>query len=241
MNWDHAATYDKWPVTISNRAAKEELGRQMADKVQDGQVIGVGSGSTAYLAVLAIAERVRREKLRTAVICTSPELTLACAAVGLPVASLLQRRPDWAFDGADEVDPGRNLIKGRGGAMFMEKILMHASPRNFILVDPSKLVPKLGTAFPIPVEVLPIALQLVECELKAIGAVELTLRLATGKDGPVVTENGNLILDVRFAEIHQALERDIKAVPGVIESGLFWGRDVEIVVAGNVAGNVAGS
>jgi len=237
MNWDHAAIYDKWPVAISNRAAKEELGRQMADKVQDGQVIGVGSGSTAYLAVHAIAERVRREKLRTAVICTSPELTLACAAAGLPVASLLQRRPDWAFDGADEVDPGRNLIKGRGGAMFMEKILMHASPRNFILVDPSKLVPKLGTAFPIPVEVLPIALQLVECELKAIGAVELTLRLATGKDGPVVTENGNLILDVRFAEIHQALERDIKALPGVIESGLFWGRDVEIVVAGNVAGS----
>jgi ribose 5-phosphate isomerase A len=204
----------------------------MADKVQDGQVIGVGSGSTAYLAVHAIAERVRRENLRASVICTSPELTLACTAVGLPVVSLLQRRPDWAFDGADEVDPGRNLIKGRGGAMFMEKVLMHASPRNFILVDPSKLVPKLGAAFPIPVEVLPIALRLVEYELQAIGAVGIVLRLAAGKDGPVVTENGNLILDVRFADIHQELERDIKAVPGVIESGLFWGRDVEIVVAG---------
>lgn len=232
MNWDHAATYEKWPVPISNRAAKEELGRQIADKIQDGQVIGVGSGSTAWLAVQAIAERVRRENLRIDVICTSPELTLACAASGLPVASLLQRRPDWAFDGADEVDPGRNLIKGRGGAMFMEKVLMHASPRNFILVDPSKLVPKLGTKFPIPVEVLPIALQLVEFELRAIGAVDIAMRLAAGKDGPVVTENGNFILDVRFAEIHAALERDIKAVPGVIESGLFWGRDIEIVVSG---------
>jgi ribose 5-phosphate isomerase A len=233
MNWDNAAVYDKWPVAISNRAAKEELGRQIAEKVQDGQVVGVGSGSTAYLAVHSIAERVRRENLRISVICTSPELTLACAAVGLPVASLLQRRPDWAFDGADEVDPARNLIKGRGGAMFMEKVLMHSSPRNFILVDPSKLVTKLGEKFPIPVEVLPIALRLVEFELKAIGAVEIVMRLAVGKDGPVITENGNLILDVRFAEIHETLEREIKAVPGVIESGLFWGRDVEIVVAGN--------
>jgi ribose 5-phosphate isomerase A len=195
-------------------------------------VIGVGSGSTAYLAVHAIGERVRRDNLIIAVVCTSPELTLACAAVGLPVASLLQTRPDWAFDGADEVDPGKNLIKGRGGAMFMEKVLMHSSPRNFILVDPSKMVPKLGKKFPIPVEVLPVTLRLVEYELRALGATEMVLRLAVGKDGPVVTENGNFILDVRFGEIHKELERDIKAIPGVIESGLFWGRDVEIVIAG---------
>jgi ribose 5-phosphate isomerase A len=232
MNWNDATVYDSWPVAISNRAAKEALGRQMADKVEDGQVIGVGSGSTAYVAVLAIGERVRREKLRVTVICTSPELTLACAAVGLPVASLLQVRPDWAFDGADEVDPARNLIKGRGGAMFMEKVLMWASPRNFILVDPSKLVSKLGSKFPIPVEVLPVALRLVEYELQALGATEILLRLAVGKDGPIVTENGNFILDVRFNDIHKELERDIKAIPGVIESGLFWGRDVEIVVSG---------
>jgi ribose 5-phosphate isomerase A len=233
MNWENAASYGRWPVEISNRAAKEELGRQVAEKVRDGQVIGVGSGSTAYLAVHAIANRVHSEGLRLSVVCTSPELTLVCAAVNLPIASLLQVRPDWAFDGADEVDPARNLIKGRGGAMFMEKILMHASPRTFILVDPSKLVTKLGQKFPIPVEVLPLTLRLVEKELKAIGAVEIALRLAVRKDGPVVTENGNLILDVRFAEIHEELERDVKAIPGVIESGLFWGRDVEIVVAGN--------
>ena len=231
MNWNNGAAYSSWPVEISNRSAKEALGRQMADKVADGQVIGVGSGSTAYLAVLAIGERVQREKLSVTVICTSPELTLACAAVGLPVASLLQARPDWAFDGADEVDPGRNLIKGRGGAMFMEKVLMWASPRNFILVDPSKLVPKLGSKFAIPIEVLPVALRLVEHELRAVGATEMTLRLAVGKDGPIVTENGNFILDVRFGQVHKELERDIKAIPGVIESGLFWGRDVEIVVS----------
>ncbi len=232
MNWENAVPYNTYSGTISNRAAKEELGRHIAAEVQDGQVIGVGSGSTAYLVIQTIGERVQREKLAVTVVCTSPEVTLACAAVGLPIASLLQSRPDWAFDGADEVDPARNLIKGRGGAMFMEKIMMHASPKNFILVDSSKLVPKLGQKFPIPVEVLPVALRVVEYELRSIGAVESVLRLALKKDGPVITENGNFILDVRFAEIHKELERDIKAIPGVIESGLFWGRDVEIVSLG---------
>jgi ribose 5-phosphate isomerase A len=174
---------------------------------------------------------VHREGLKVTAICTSAEVTLACVRLDVRVGSLLQLRPDWAFDGADEVDPDRNLIKGRGGAMFMEKVVMHASPRNFILVDQSKLVTKLGGKFPVPVEVLPIALRLVEKELTALGAVEIVLRLAVKKDGPVITENGNFILDVRFGEIQKSLERDIKAVPGVIESGLFMGRDIEIVIA----------
>jgi ribose 5-phosphate isomerase A len=231
MKWDNVAATDTWSGNVSNRAAKEELGRRIAGKVEDGQVIGVGSGSTSYIAIHAIAERARRERLNVTAVCTSQEVTLACIALDLPVGSLLQRRPDWAFDGADEVDPDRNLIKGRGGAMFMEKVVMHASPRNFILVDQSKLVTMLGTKFPIPVEVLPIAMRVVERELNEIGAVEFALRLAVKKDGPVITENGNFILDVRFREIGKSLERDIKAVPGVIESGLFMGRNVEILVA----------
>jgi ribose 5-phosphate isomerase A len=231
MNWDNPSDRNFWSGEISNRAAKEELGRQIAEKVEDGEVIGVGSGSTSWIAIHAIAERVRREGLSVTTVCTSQEVTMACIALDLPVASLLQRRPDWAFDGADEVDPDRNLIKGRGGAMFMEKIVMHASPRNFILVDESKLVTRLGAKFPVPIEVLPVALRLVERELAALGAVAMALRLAVKKDGPVITEHGNFILDVRFREIHKSLERDIKAVPGVIESGLFMGRDVEIVVA----------
>ena len=231
MKWDNVAVRDAWSGDVSNRAAKEELGRRIAERVQDGEVIGVGSGSTSYIAIHAIAERVRKERLNVTTVCTSQEVTLACVALDLPVASLLQRRPDWAFDGADEVDPERNLIKGRGGAMFMEKVVMHASPRNFILVDQSKLVTKLGEKFPIPVEVLPITLRFVERELAAIGAVEIVMRLAVKKDGPVITEHGNFILDVRFKEIQKSLERDIKSIPGVIESGLFIGRDVEIVVA----------
>jgi ribose 5-phosphate isomerase A len=230
MNWD-SAVFNSWSGAVSNRAAKEELGRRMAAKVEDGQVIGVGSGSTSYITIHAIAERVRREGLRMTAICTSAEVTLACIALDVPVASLLQRRPDWAFDGADEVDPEHNLIKGRGGAMFMEKVVMQASPRNFILVDQSKLVTRLGSKFPIPVEVLPAALRVVERELAALGATEIELRLAVKKDGPVITEHGNLILDVRFAEIRKDMEREIKSVPGVTESGLFMGRDVEIVVS----------
>lgn len=230
MNWD-SAVRNSLPDKVSNRSAKEELGRRIAEKVQDGHVIGVGSGSTSFIAIHAIAERVRKERLTITAICTSAEVTLECIANGLPVGSLLQRRPDWAFDGADEVDPAHNLIKGRGGAMFMEKILMDSSPHSFILVDRSKLVPRLGEKFPIPIEVLPIAMRFVERQLAAMGATEIAMRPAVKKDGPVITEHGNLILDVRFGEIGKSLERDIKAVPGVIESGLFQGRDVEIVVA----------
>jgi ribose 5-phosphate isomerase A len=230
MNWDKRV-YDSWQGAVSNREAKEELGRQIAGKVQDGQVIGVGSGSTSAIAIQAIAARVRTEGLHVTAICTSAEVTLACAALDLPVGSLLELRPDWAFDGADEVDPEHNLIKGRGGAMFLEKVVMQASPKTFILVDQSKLVKSLGEKFAVPVEILPIALRVVEHELSRMGAKEIAMRLAVKKDGPVITENGNVILDVRFAEVGKTLERDIKAVPGVIESGLFLGRDLEVMVA----------
>jgi ribose 5-phosphate isomerase A len=231
MNWENVAIHDASAGYTSNQAAKEEVGRQLAEKVQDGQVIGVGSGSTSFLAILAIAERVRKERLHVTAVCTSHEVTLACAAVGLPVVSLQQFCPDWAFDGADEVDPERNLIKGRGGAMYLEKVVIDAAPKSYILVDHSKLVTRLGEKFPVPVEVLPIALRLVERELRALGATEIVMRPATGKDGPIVTQSGNLVLDVHFKEIGKSLERDIKAITGVIESGLFWGRDVEILVA----------
>ena len=229
MNWEKAV-YNSWQGAVSNREAKEELGRRIAEKMQDGQVIGVGSGSTAAIAIQAIAERVKSERLRITAVCTSLEVTLACAALDIPVGTLLQYCPDWAFDGADEVDGDRNLIKGRGGAMFLEKLVMQASPRNYILVDKTKLVTRLGEKFAIPVEVLPVALRVVERELAKMGTTEQNLRLAVKKDGPEITEHGNLILDVRFPDIGKSLERDIAAIPGVIESGLFIGRDIEVMV-----------
>jgi ribose 5-phosphate isomerase A len=232
MNWESTSNHD-WPGEISHLAAKEEVGGRIAAYVENGQVIGVGSGSTARVAIQAIADRVRREGLRVSAVCTSAEVALACAAAGIPITSLLQSRPDWYFDGADEVDPSRNMIKGRGGAMYLEKILMRSAPKTFILIDQSKLVSRLGEKFPVPVEISPVSLHLVERELLRLGAVETILRAAKGKDGPIISENGNFILDVRFREIHPSLETEIKAITGVIESGLFMGYAVELLIAGS--------
>jgi ribose 5-phosphate isomerase A len=232
MHWNSQfAAYLNWPGEVSNRAAKEKVAAEIALLLKDGDVIGVGSGSTSLLAIQAIGERLKRENLRCSAIPTSVEAELACIACGIPVTALAAARPDWSFDGADEVDPAKNLIKGRGGAMFKEKMLIYASPRPYILVDQSKLVQKLGEHFPIPVEVHPLGLTLAEAGLAKLGAKEIVLRPAKGKDGPIVTENGNLILDVRFPEIVAETERQIKSIPGVIESGLFWGLPVETLVA----------
>lgn len=216
---------------MANRAEKERLAASVAARVAHGQAIGVGSGSTSFLALAAIGERVRRESLEITAIPTSHEVALACAAFGLPIASPAERRPDWGFDGADEADERGRLIKGRGGALFREKLVIASSPLTLILVDRSKLVSRLGERFAVPVETHPMALSLVEERLLALGATEVRLRTAgSGKDGPVITENGHLILDARFADIPDAREREIKAIPGVIESGLFVGYAVEVVV-----------
>lgn len=110
---------------------------------------------------------------------------MTCLQLGIPQTTLWDKRPDWTFDGADEVDLQHNLIKGRGGAMFKEKLLIKNSNKSYIIIDESKIVDKLGSKFPIPIEVFPAALTFVEYELKLLGASEITLRLAaSGKDGP---------------------------------------------------------
>ncbi|GAB3912871.1 ribose 5-phosphate isomerase A [Mucilaginibacter boryungensis] len=223
----------EWPAEITNRNGKEKVAAEIAAKVKDGDVLGVGSGSTSYLALLAIAERVKKEKLNIRAIPTSLEISMFCSKWGIPLTTLFEHKPNWLFDGADEVDPNKSLIKGRGGAMFKEKLLMSCSPINYIIVDESKIVDKLGTNFPVPIEVFPQALLHVEEELKKIGANEIVLRPAKGKDGPCITENGNLILDCRFNNMHSHFEKDIKAITGVIESGLFMGYNLEVLVAAN--------
>jgi ribose 5-phosphate isomerase A len=117
--------------------------------------------------------------------------------------------------------------------MFKEKLLMSSSAVNYIIVDESKIVNKLGTNFPVPIEVFPQALTYVEQELIKLGTTSITMRPAKGKDGPIISENNNLVLDCKFEEIGKNLERDIKAITGVIESGLFIGYNPEIVVAAN--------
>jgi len=232
MNWQSNIIQNlAWSDTIINREAKQKVALKIAGKVKDGDVIGVGSGSTSFLALIAIAERVKAEKLNVKAIATSIELSMACSNLGVPLTTLFENRPDWLFDGADEVDPKKSLIKGRGGAMFKEKLMMASSQKNYIIIDESKLVDKLCTNFPIPIEVFPQALLHVEDKLAQLGASTIALRPAKGKDGPVITENGNLIIDAKFDNVPDDLEIKIKSITGVIESGLFIGFDIEVLVA----------
>jgi len=186
-----------------------------------------------YLALIAIADRIKSEKLNVKGIPTSLEISMFCSKLGIPLTTLFENKPDWLFDGADEVDPDKSLIKGRGGAMFKEKLLISSSPVNYIIVDDSKIVNKLGTNFPVPIEIFPQSLLYVEQQLKRLGATSIVLRPAKGKDGSIISENGNLILDCHFQDIGKSFEKDIKGVTGVIESGLFIGYDLEILVAEN--------
>lgn len=219
----------EWGKSISNREEKERVAEIISSMVNDGDIIGAGSGSTAYLALTKIAERVKNEQLRIRAIPTSQEIRMTCTRLGIPITSLWEHKPDWTFDGADEIDTEHNMIKGRGGAMFKEKLLISSSPRTYIIADPSKMVTKLGTHFPVPIEIFPEALTYVEEVLRAYNPKEIKLRMAEGKDGPVITENGNLILDAWFDNIPDNLERSIKSITGVIESGLFMHYNVQII------------
>jgi ribose 5-phosphate isomerase A len=232
MKWENSVVAQlRWSHPIENLEAKQRVGEILASRVNDGDVIGFGSGSTSFIAIQAIAATLKKRKITCTAIPTSQEVSFACAALGIPTLSLVDARPSWAFDGADEVDPAHNLIKGRGGAMFKEKLIIDSSPRSFILVDRSKLVSRLGEKFPIPIEIAPTAVSHVSDKLHKMGASQLELRLGAGKDGPVITESGNLIIDARFDHIETGLEASIKGICGVIESGLFQGRDLEILVS----------
>ena len=230
MDWeDNIISRLEWSAEIINREGKERVAKVIAAKMKNNDTIGVGSGSTVYVALLAMAKRIKNENLHIQVIPSSLEISMTCIQLGIPQTTLLDKKPDWTFDGADEVDPENNLIKGRGGAMFKEKLLICNSKETYIIVDKSKFVDKLGSKFPVPIEVFPISLPYVEQEIRALGANDVTLRLAKGKDGPILTENGNFIIDAWFNSINNQLEKQIKSITGVIESGLFIGYDVSIL------------
>ena len=219
----------RWPSEISNLEQKQEIADRAAARACAGQLIGIGSGSGAYLVLLAIGRRATREGLPISVLTSSFETETAARRLDLPVVPLGSAEPDWGVDGADEVDPARRLLKGRGGALFREKILWSTAKRMYLAVDASKHVDRLGAGFPLPVEVHPLAVQLGIRALRDAGATDCEIRLATGKDGPVFSENGNLIVDATFNEIPFGLHAVLKAVPGVIETGLFEGYAFELL------------
>ena len=217
MKWDHSLIDTlEWGNQISHKEDKIKIADLIASKVENGQVIGVGSGSTSYLALIRIAERIRTERLSILAIPTSLEIRMTCAQLGIPVTSLFSHKPNWTFD-------------GRGGAMFKEKLLISSSPQTYILVDPSKKVERLGAKFPIPIEIFPGALTYVEDRLQRLNPGEIKLRMGQGKDGPIITENGNMILDVWMDYIPENTESTLKSITGVLESGLFMNYKVEVL------------
>ena len=229
MNWSEEIVTRMELDDIKNKEEKQIIARKIIEKVKDGQVIGFGSGSTSYLTVIEIAKKIKEEKINITAIPTSLEIKMLCSYLGIPTTSLIEKKPDWSFDGADEVDANNWMIKGRGGAMFKEKLNIVNSPITYILIDESKKVDRLCSKFKVPVECYPEAIHYIKEELTKLGGSEIEIRKAVGKDGPILTENNNLILDVRFEKITKDLEKQIKAIPGVIESGLFIDYNVEII------------
>ena len=213
---------------------KELAARKAVEYVVDGMVVGLGSGSTADHAIRALGERVETEGLEIQCVPTSEASARLGESVGLDMYSL-EDNPvvDLTIDGADEVDPQLDLIKGLGGALLREKVVAAASTREVIIVDPSKLVDRLGTRAPLPVEVVPFAWAVAKLRLMDV-ARRAELRRNEAEE-PFLTDNGNVILDCYFADgIFDAgdLERAIKDIPGVVESGLFVGL-ADIVIVGD--------
>jgi ribose 5-phosphate isomerase A len=218
-----------WPREVTNLDVKLEVAARVAARTTDGDVVGIGSGSAAYLTLWAIGARVVAEKLNIHVIPTSYETETAAVTLKLPLARLGQTTPAWGVDGADEVDPTGRLLKGRGGALFREKLLWNTARGMVLVIDPTKRVDRLGTRFPMPIEVHANAVEPVIARLTELGCRAAELRTGTGKDGPVVTENGFLLLDAHFDEIPPGLHAVVKQLPGVLETGLFEGYRYEIV------------
>jgi ribose 5-phosphate isomerase A len=215
---------------------RDELKRAAAyraiDYVEDGMVVGLGTGSTAYFVVEGLGERVR-QGLKITGIPTSERTATQARSLGIALATFAEyQHIDLTIDGADEVERrSLNLIKGLGGALLREKIVAAASRRLVIVVDQEKLVDQLGDHTPVPVEAVQFGWQATAARLAELGA-EPVLRHAH-EDHAFITDGGNYTLDCRFGSIAdaKALERDINAIVGVVECGLFIGRASAVIVA----------
>jgi ribose 5-phosphate isomerase A len=222
-------------VPLSTEEQKQIAANAAAHLVEDGQVVGLGSGTTAAYLLESLAERARGG-LRIVGVPTSEQTGRAAADLGLTVAGLDQYPTlDLDIDGADEIDPQLNLVKGHGGAHLREKIVAVASQRMLVIADESKLVARLGDHKPVPVEVVPFGREVTRIALTKLGA-QLTLR---GGEQPFITDNGNVIYDCRFPSgaAPQDLAGRIKQIPGVVEHGYFL-NIASIVLVGHSDGSV---
>lgn len=220
------------PVTLM----KQQVGYAAAAKVQSNSIVGLGTGSTTAYAIQAIGERLQSGELQNIKgVPTSFQAIVLARQYGIPLVSLDEiDKIDIAIDGADEVDPQKNLIKGGGAAHTQEKIVDSLADQFIVVVDSGKLVDRLGSTFLLPVEVLPMAVTPVMRSIEKLGG-KPQLRMGVKKAGPVVTDQGNLVVDVKFDRIDNPgeLEKTLNNLPGVLENGLFIGV-ADIIMVGEV-------
>jgi ribose 5-phosphate isomerase A len=217
--------------------AKRAAALEAVKHVQDGFILGLGSGTTVAYAIKEIGRRIREDKLNILGVPTSHQAFLLALENDVPITTLDEHpQLDLTIDGIDQVDKKLNLIKGRGGALAREKIVSFASKKNIRIADETKLTGKLGTDQSIPLEILPFAYVAVTLRLQKIGGKPV-LREGNGKIGPAITDNGNFILDVYFGPIDDPTDLDtkLKSIPGVLETGLFLNL-ADIVYVGTRAG-----
>ena len=222
---------------------KQAVALAAVDQIRDGMVLGLGSGSTAALMIQELGARLKDGRLKDILgVTTSFQGEVLAAELGIPLQSLnAVDRIDLAIDGADEVDPSFQLIKGGGACHVQEKLVACRADRFVVVVDSSKLVDRLNLGFLLPVEVMAGAWRQVQQQLQAMGGAA-ELRMATRKAGPVVTDQGNLVLDVHFEggiANPAELERSINNLPGVLENGLFVNLADQVLV-GEINDGVAG-
>lgn len=221
-------------MTMQPAALKCQAGELAVSFVESGMVIGLGHGSTAAFALRRIAQRLHDGQLQDILgVPCSLQVEQEAQQLGIPLTTLDEHPViDLTIDGADEVDPDLNLIKGGGGALLREKIVAQASRREIIVVDESKLSPALGTHHPLPVEVVPFGWRSQAAFLESLGA-----RVVLRQDGaghPLKTDQGNWILDCHFGPIAnpRQLARKLEARAGIVEHGLFLALATEVIVAG---------
>jgi ribose 5-phosphate isomerase A len=215
---------------------KQQVGIAAANRVKSDSIVGLGTGSTTAYAIQHLGDRIKSGDLKNIKgIPTSFQASVLAKQYGIPLTTLDEvTKIDIAIDGADEVDPQKNLIKGGGAAHTREKVVDALAEEFIVVVDSSKLVDVLGSTFALPVEALPMAITPVMNALKALGG-EPELRMGIKKDGPVISDQGNMIIDVTFNAITDPaqLELTINNIPGVLENGLFVGV-ADVIMIGEI-------
>lgn len=213
---------------------KKAAGVKAADMIKDGMTVGLGTGSTAAHMVNRLAERIKTEGIKVVGVSTSWSTTLQCRALGIPLKEMGEvSHLDMVIDGADEIDDNRNLIKGRGAAHLLEKIVASMTDNYVIIADSGKKVSQLGTKFAVPLEIVAGAIAVVTERVKKLGG-EVKVRMgAPGKDGPVISDSGNLIADAKFPPIADAdkLARDLEHIAGIVGHGLFVNMATHVILA----------